>query len=76
MRRTAALLGGSGDPTGGPGRNRTVDGKWLPRAEFLQAFIQAGLGLTGITEFGGVIVPWNGILDATLPDADLPARVA
>ncbi len=67
--------GGSGDPAGGPGLNRTVGAKWLPLAEFLQAFIQAGLRITGITEFGGVIVPWNVILDATL-DAGLPTPVA
>jgi SAM-dependent methyltransferase len=64
---------GSGGTTG-PGLNRRVGAKWLPLAEFLGAFFSSGLRIDSFEESGGVIVPWNVVVEATTqpaaPDRD------
>jgi SAM-dependent methyltransferase len=61
---------GSGGTTG-LGLNRRVGAKWLPLTEFLEAFLSSGLRICRFSEFGGVIVPWNVEVEATLEGAAL-----
>jgi SAM-dependent methyltransferase len=56
---------GSGGTTG-LGLNRRVGAKWLALAEFLDAFFSSGLRICRFGEFGGVIVPWNIEVEATV----------
>lgn len=65
---------GSGGTSGGSGLNRRVGAKWLSLAQFLDAFVDAGLRIGRLEESGGLIVPWNIGVEATKDPAD--ARLA